>query len=175
MFCDWKVFTGLYDAKQRCKERVPLISLIIAPIAIGPASHKAQDAHFTQLILNGTKSQSAQAHQLADIALPWRTAEEQAQHCCPHSGKQHIKNRHTAFHMFDELNSTALHSQVYFNSQLERRSLIRPDYFGGFDFALSSRCTASALRISGLPCAHALSIIMRLKRHFSRSRVSSQS
>src|SRR5437773_7696135 len=113
MFCGWKVFTGLYDAKQRCKERVPLISLVIAPIAIGPASHKAQDAHFTQLILNSTKSQSAQAHQLADIALPWRTAEKQAQHCCPHAGKQHIKNRHTAFHMLGELNSTALHSQVH--------------------------------------------------------------
>ena len=52
---------------------------------------------------------------------------------------------------------------------------LAPDYFGDFDFALNSRCTASALRISGLPCAHALSIIMRLKRHFSPSRVSSQS
>jgi hypothetical protein len=56
-----------------------------------------------------------------------------------------------------------------------RRINARPDYFGGFDFVLSSRCTASALRISGLPCAHALSIIRRLKRHFSPSRVSSQS
>ena len=56
-----------------------------------------------------------------------------------------------------------------------RRINARPDYFGGFDFVLSSRCTASALRISGLPCAHALSITMRLKRHFSPSRVSSQS
>src|SRR5439155_18873245 len=55
------------------------------------------------------------------------------------------------------------------------RQTLGPDYFGGFDFALSSRCTASALMISGLPCAHALSIIMRLKRHFSPSRVSSQS
>ena len=101
MFCDWKVFTGLYDAKQRCKERVPLISLIIAPIAIGPASHKAQDAHFTQLILNGTKSQSAQAHQLADIALPWRTAEEQAQHCRAHLRKEHIKHRHFTLHTLE--------------------------------------------------------------------------
>ena len=56
-----------------------------------------------------------------------------------------------------------------------RRINARPDYFGGFDFVLSSRCTASALRISGLPCAHALSMIMRLKRHFAPSRVSSQS
>ena len=44
-----------------------------------------------------------------------------------------------------------------------------------FDFALRARWVARTLRISGSPCIQALSIVMRLKRHFWPSRTSSQS
>ena len=48
-------------------------------------------------------------------------------------------------------------------------------YFGCFDFARNAWRPARAFRISGSPCAQALSMVMRLKRHFWPSRRSSQS
>jgi hypothetical protein len=44
-----------------------------------------------------------------------------------------------------------------------------------FDFVLSASRLARALRISGFPSAQALSIVILLKRHLSRSRIRLQS
>src|SRR4030095_13560562 len=44
-----------------------------------------------------------------------------------------------------------------------------------FDFVLSASRLARALRISGFPSAQALSIVILLKRHLSRSRIKLQS
>src|SRR6266436_8148913 len=44
-----------------------------------------------------------------------------------------------------------------------------------FDFVLSTSRLARALRISGFPSAQALSIVILLKRHLSRSRIRLQS
>src|SRR4029450_2081546 len=44
-----------------------------------------------------------------------------------------------------------------------------------FDFVLSASRLASALRSSGFPSAQALSIVILLKRHLSRSRIRLQS
>jgi hypothetical protein len=44
-----------------------------------------------------------------------------------------------------------------------------------FDFVVSASRLARALRISGFPSAQALSIVILLKRHLSRSRIRLQS
>jgi hypothetical protein len=82
---------------------------------------------------------------------------------CPHTVKP--TNQKTAWGQAG--------SRIRFNFlTLQRFNVFYPVFF---DFVLTASRLARALRISGFPSAQALSIVIRLKRHLSRSRVRLQS
>ena len=69
MFCAWKFFAELDDAKQLRIQRVITIGSIKTVIAVRPTSDETNRAELTKLVLHSMESEPAHARQLAHVTL----------------------------------------------------------------------------------------------------------